>query len=377
MKRYLTIFAAVCAVFASCHPDDDATTTLKVSEDAISLAATDANDTFTVTASAVWTVTSDADWLTITPSTGNASNEPVTVTVTADDNDTPSERPATITISAGELTKTIEVTQIAVPAAPVVNFTATGIGGIYYADGYMSDGAASIISLMDEDETKIYNVVVYTELGVTADQTFTIPAGTYTLSSTSTIAGSASNAYLLEGEDDLRTDFVGGTVTITADKVELSLTTEAGVEHNVVYNGAPEVLVYVDESGDEFEGEMVEFEWVDATIQTYPSETEGYQVLNYYNDATGEMICLEVSVLDGEFQVNEEECVYFLAGTEDYTGSYYSSEESGAYIPFDEGFYISISKDEDGTTNIVIYGQNADGPIINGVIIGTIVEAEE
>ena len=377
MKRYLTIIAAVCAVFASCHPDDDATTTLKVSEDAISLAATDANDTFTVTASAAWTITSDADWLTITPSSGNASNEPVTVTVTADDNDTPSERPATITISAGELTKTIEVTQIAVPAAPVVNFTATGIGGIYYADGYMSDGAASIISLMDEDETKIYNVVVYTELGVTADQTFTIPAGTYTLSSTSTIAGSASNAYLLEGEDDLRTDFVGGTVTITADKVELSLTTEAGVEHNVVYNGAPEVLVYVDESGDEFEGEMVEFEWVDATIQTYPSETEGYQVLNYYNDATGEMICLEVSVLDGEFQVNEEECVYFLAGTEDYTGSYYSSEESGAYIPFDEGFYISISKDEDGTTNIVIYGQNADGPIINGVIIGTIVEAEK
>ena len=51
MKRYLTIIAAVCAVFASCHPDDDATTSLKVSEDAISLAATDANDTFTVSES--------------------------------------------------------------------------------------------------------------------------------------------------------------------------------------------------------------------------------------------------------------------------------------------------------------------------------------
>lgn len=83
----------------------------EVSENSIDIDSEAATGSFTVTSTRDWTATSDSDWLTITPASGSASVSATTVSFNASGNTSASERTATVTIKAGEDTKTITVTQ--------------------------------------------------------------------------------------------------------------------------------------------------------------------------------------------------------------------------------------------------------------------------
>ena len=82
----------------------------EVSEDSFDIAGAATGGSFTVTSSRDWTAVSDSEWLTISPASGSASVSAATVTFNAPEN-TSAERTAKITITTGEDTKVITVTQ--------------------------------------------------------------------------------------------------------------------------------------------------------------------------------------------------------------------------------------------------------------------------
>lgn len=85
----------------------------EVSEDNFNFEGTASNGSFTVTSSRNWTASSDSDWLTVTPTSGAASESATTVTLNATQNNSGAERTARITITAGADTKVVTVTQAA------------------------------------------------------------------------------------------------------------------------------------------------------------------------------------------------------------------------------------------------------------------------
>ena len=103
---WLALFAFI--LVASCQKAPELSisgpTTVEISADGNS-----ASITFTTNRD--WTVISSATWMTITPSSGTASNSPITIYVSCRANDTFEDRSGTITIKAEDLTQTITVKQ--------------------------------------------------------------------------------------------------------------------------------------------------------------------------------------------------------------------------------------------------------------------------
>lgn len=120
--------AALCALALvfSCKkaivvelPDDkpeEVTPTLELtSEASVVFTIEGGTAAITFTTNSSWTVSSSAPWLTVSPKSGNASEEAIAVTATAGANATHDELTATVTIKADKLEKTVAFTQEAVP----------------------------------------------------------------------------------------------------------------------------------------------------------------------------------------------------------------------------------------------------------------------
>ena len=91
---------------------------LDVDKEAVTLTATAGEATFNVTSNQDWTATADADWVSLEPASGAASEKAVAVKVTAEDNEATEARTATVTVKAGALTKTVALTQSGTEATP-------------------------------------------------------------------------------------------------------------------------------------------------------------------------------------------------------------------------------------------------------------------
>ena len=105
----------------------------EVSEDNFNFEGTASNGSFTVTSSRNWTASSDSDWLTVTPTSGAASESATTVTLNATQNNSGAERTAKITITAGADTKVVTVTQAAF--VPELSIERYGSWNTLKADG--------------------------------------------------------------------------------------------------------------------------------------------------------------------------------------------------------------------------------------------------
>lgn len=81
---------------------------LAVSTSSITFDAAASQQTVNVTANCDWKVSCSASWLTINPMSGNAN---ATLTLSAQENTTPTQREATITVAGGGFTRTISVSQ--------------------------------------------------------------------------------------------------------------------------------------------------------------------------------------------------------------------------------------------------------------------------
>ncbi len=113
IKHLLIGLFAVAAAVACKQDEPVETPKLDVDKTAVSLAATAGEASFNVTSNQSWVASADADWVSLEPASGAASEKAVAVKVTAEDNETAEARKATVTVKAGELTKTVEVNQAA------------------------------------------------------------------------------------------------------------------------------------------------------------------------------------------------------------------------------------------------------------------------
>lgn len=93
---------------SSCQKAPELTITSPAS---IELSADGSNGTITFTANRGWTASSSDSWVTVSPSSGEASDKPVTVTVRSNANTTYDDRTATVTIRMEDLSQTITVRQ--------------------------------------------------------------------------------------------------------------------------------------------------------------------------------------------------------------------------------------------------------------------------
>ena len=140
--KFMLAAAAACALVLSCEkpevPQDDPKDptqeqpetpgeeeeepapepTLEVSLTELAFEAAAGEATFTVTTNQDWAAATEAAWITLDPASGAASTEAATVKVTAAENTVTEVRTATVTVTAGELTKTITVTQAAAIPQP-------------------------------------------------------------------------------------------------------------------------------------------------------------------------------------------------------------------------------------------------------------------
>ena len=111
IKHLLIGMLAVAAAVACKQDEPVETPKLDVDKTAVQVAATAGEASFSVTTNQDWTASPDADWVSVDPATGKGSEKAVTVKVTAEDNTSEEPRTAKITVKAGELTKTVAVTQ--------------------------------------------------------------------------------------------------------------------------------------------------------------------------------------------------------------------------------------------------------------------------
>ena len=114
IKHLLIGMLAVAAAVACKRVDEPVVDPkLDVDKGTVEVAATAGEASFEVTSNQPWAADCDADWVSLDPASGSASNVAVIVKVTAEDNKTAQAREATVTVKAGELTKTVKVSQAA------------------------------------------------------------------------------------------------------------------------------------------------------------------------------------------------------------------------------------------------------------------------
>ena len=112
--RHLLIGMLAIAGAVACKQDQPVEEPiLEVNKTAVALAATAGESTFNVTANNAWTASADADWVSLDPASGDASDKAVTVKVTAEDNTATEARTATVTVKSGDLTRSVKVSQAA------------------------------------------------------------------------------------------------------------------------------------------------------------------------------------------------------------------------------------------------------------------------
>jgi uncharacterized protein (TIGR02145 family) len=118
MKKTFNLLIAALVLLtmaASCSNDepnepivDEPTPERLVTPATLNATGTAGSYSITITSNVAWTTTKNAEWLTLTPASGEGNG---TVIVNVADNLATAERAGTITVTAGELSKTVTVTQ--------------------------------------------------------------------------------------------------------------------------------------------------------------------------------------------------------------------------------------------------------------------------
>ena len=110
---------AAVAVFTACEPEevDLGTPNISIDKHEMAFEMAGGDSTLAVSATRDWTVTTDADWVVVSPESGEGSLEPQTVTVTALENDS-LDRSANLKFTIGMKSVTLTVSQ-AGPAGSV------------------------------------------------------------------------------------------------------------------------------------------------------------------------------------------------------------------------------------------------------------------
>ncbi len=109
MKRFFAlVFCLAAILLAGCQKEPSLTISGPAS---LELGVDGGSQTLTFTANRDWTVSSSDSWVSVSPSSGKASDKPVSVTVRCNANTTYDDRSATVTIRMEGLTQSVTVRQ--------------------------------------------------------------------------------------------------------------------------------------------------------------------------------------------------------------------------------------------------------------------------
>jgi len=109
-KHLLTfLFFLLMSPFSSCKSEPDIIPEITLAKEEISFANGSGTSVLAIKTNMPWTATSSQSWCTLTPASGEAGTKQITVAVT--ENTTNDTREALITITAGSLSKQVNVTQ--------------------------------------------------------------------------------------------------------------------------------------------------------------------------------------------------------------------------------------------------------------------------
>jgi endoglucanase len=114
MTRLQKLVPFICILFfgifvTSCKNETEITPEITLAKDSISFANTTSNGTLAIKSNLSWTATSSQSWCTISPSSGEAGTQQLTLTVS--ENTTGDIRNAVVTIKVGSVSKQVKVMQ--------------------------------------------------------------------------------------------------------------------------------------------------------------------------------------------------------------------------------------------------------------------------
>ncbi|MBQ8838673.1 MAG: BACON domain-containing protein [Bacteroidales bacterium] len=112
LKHFFIGAAALLAVTA-CEEELPVTPVLNIDKASVTIASTEGWASFNLIANSAWNATSDVDWITLDPANGSGSEDAVNVKITAEDNPVNAERTAVVTVISGDISKTLNITQVA------------------------------------------------------------------------------------------------------------------------------------------------------------------------------------------------------------------------------------------------------------------------
>ena len=151
--KHLLIGMLAIAGAVACKQDEPVQEPkLDVDKATVEVAATAGEASFNVTSNQNWVASADADWVSLEPASGAASEKAVAVKVTAEDNETTAAREATVTVKAGDLSKTVKVKQAAGQGGetpgPELQQSEWALVGTF--NGW-SEGSELYLSVLDEE----------------------------------------------------------------------------------------------------------------------------------------------------------------------------------------------------------------------------------
>ena len=167
--KHLLIGMLAIAASVACNRTDEPEETpkLEVDKATVEVAATAGEASFNVTSNQNWVASADADWVSLEPASGAASEKAVTVKVTAEDNETTAAREATVTVKAGELTKTVKVNQAAGQGGetpgPELEKSEWALVGTFGADNNWNPASELYLSVLDEEYFVYYGLELATD----------------------------------------------------------------------------------------------------------------------------------------------------------------------------------------------------------------------
>jgi hypothetical protein len=399
------LLAMVAAVAVACDPVSPEAK-LVLSETTLSLEAVSGEATFTITSDQAWEAVADATWLTLSPASGDASEDAMTVIVTAEDNGTEDARDAVITVKAGTFVKTINVAQAAKAVSAVTTFEANWCEGLYSGDAFSYEAGTynylvilSDNGLADPDDytsynpnTTYYQLDLYSEIPAEEGEYAVIPNGTYQLDLEDTYAANTisaqSSKLIVTGADAVNEDpqtvrFAEATVVVTDGKIVLTATLANGDRHEVTFEGALEIPVYGygEEEGDDWISEDLVIDASEAEFDIYQDEEiPGLWWVDVI-DPDYNMVSLILYLpenaegVEGVYNAQTEEGqtgVFIPGNMEEYFGSFYYSYPSAAFVTG------TITITEEGEVYTITFNctDGADHAI-TGSISGTLIVYEE
>ena len=346
--KHLLIGVLAMAAAVACKQDEPVVEPiLEVNKTAVALTATAGESTFNVTANNSWTASADADWVSLDPASGDASEKAVTVKVTADDNTATEVREATVTVKSADLTRTIKVKQAAAagtvdPEAPTYVLVGDAVGGwdvdkngviLTLKDGYYTATAVPVAAKKGMHFTKnnkwegnvkgLHGLIAPDEIGEVGNNDISLTEG------------GVYNVYLTEALDKFYFMTEGKTPADAVEHVDLATVWGVcGAIDGNAWGASPDVELAAD--GEWLSAKGIAFTQVNFKIRGNNSWADDVKWGTAENNQTCELnkaiavsTCTEFKAANPEASDNPNIYISVAAGSYDV---YFSPEKKEVWV---------------------------------------------